>query len=97
MENKDDSHSVIKVKVAKLIEKLIKKKHLTQSEVAKILQVDQPKVSALMSGNLRSFSLERLLRFINLLGFDIEIWVQHSKSKLGKNMLHLIEDSSNHV
>jgi predicted XRE-type DNA-binding protein len=49
---------------------------LTQSQAAKILGVDQPKISALKQGKLSGFSIERLLRFLLLLGRDIEIAVK---------------------
>lgn len=55
------------------INKIIKKKKLTQSKVAKILGIAQPKVSLLLRGYLKSFSLERLFRFLNDLGQDIYI------------------------
>jgi hypothetical protein len=37
------------------------------------LGIDQPKVSALHKGKLAGFSLERLFRFLNILGQDITI------------------------
>ncbi|WP_199192155.1 XRE family transcriptional regulator [Chlorogloea sp. CCALA 695] len=40
-----------------------------------MLGIDQPKVSALVSGKLSGFPTERLLRFLNLLGNDVEICV----------------------
>ena len=41
-----------------------------------ILRVDQPKISALSRGVLNGFSLERLMRFLLLLGQDIEIHIK---------------------
>jgi len=35
--------------------------------------VDQPKVSALVRGKFEGFSIDRLLRFLNALGRDVEI------------------------
>lgn len=40
-----------------------------------MLDIDQPKVSALSKGKLAGFSLERLFRFLNILGQDIMIRV----------------------
>ena len=48
---------------------------ITQTKAAQILGIDQPKVSTLLSGKLSGFSTERLLRFLNLLGNDVEIRV----------------------
>ena len=55
---------------------IIAKRGLTQAQAAKILDVSQPKVSALMHGNLDGFSSDRLFRFLIALGSDIEIAVK---------------------
>lgn len=60
----------------------IKRRKLTQTEAAEVLRVDQPKISALEQGKLAGFSIERLLRFLLLLGRDVEIIVREkSKSR----------------
>jgi len=46
---------------------------LTQIAAAELLGVDQPKISRLIRGHLVDFSAPRLLRFLALLGQDIEI------------------------
>jgi predicted XRE-type DNA-binding protein len=48
----------------------------TQREAAEILGIDQPKVSALVRGHLKGFSMERLYRFLNALGKDVEIVIR---------------------
>jgi len=63
---------------AKIIEE-IQRRRLTQSQAAAILGIDQPKVSALKQGHLSSFSLERLMRFLVLLGQDVEITVKQRR------------------
>lgn len=60
---------------AKIIQE-ISSQHLTQYHAAGILGIDQPKVSALKQGRLSGFSIERLMRFLVLLGRDIEIVVK---------------------
>jgi predicted XRE-type DNA-binding protein len=65
----------------------IQRRRLTQSQAAAILGIDQPKVSALKQGKLSGFSIERLLRFLLLLGRDIEITVKgKSKSRSGARL-----------
>ena len=64
---------LIKAELAHQISELIEMRHLTQSDAAKILGVDQPKVSALMRGKLSGFSTDRLFRFLNALGSNVEI------------------------
>jgi predicted XRE-type DNA-binding protein len=70
------------------ITKVIKKKKLTQAQVAKVLGIGQPKVSLLLRGYLKSFSLERLFRFLNDLGQDIYIKIKpSSRSRHGSTMV----------
>src|SRR5580658_965221 len=54
----------------------IQRRRMTQSQAAAILGIDQPKISALKQGKLSGFSIERLMRFLLLLGRDIEIAVK---------------------
>jgi len=70
--------ALAKSQLAWEISKIIKKKKLTQAKVAKILKIKQPKVSLLLRGYLKSFSLERLLRFLNDLGHDVYISIRPS-------------------
>ena len=55
---------------------IIEERGLKQVEAAEIMGVDQPKVSQLVNGKLDGFSMERLYRFLNALGMDIEIVVK---------------------
>jgi predicted XRE-type DNA-binding protein len=70
--------ALAKSQLALEIGKIIKRKKLTQAKVAKILGISQPKVSLLLRGYLKSFSLERLFRFLNDLGQDIHIKIKPS-------------------
>lgn len=67
---------LVKAELASKISSLIDQKNLTQIEAAELLGIDQPKVSALTKGRLSGFSVERLLRFLNALGNDVEIVVK---------------------
>jgi len=58
------------------IHKSIRRKKLTQVQAAKLLGIDQPKVSAIVRGDLDRFSTDRLLRFLRILGNDIDIVVK---------------------
>ena len=68
--------ALAKAELAHKITKLIERRRLTQAEAAELLDVDQPKVSALRCGRLSGFSLDRLVRFVVLLGHDVEIVVK---------------------
>ena len=65
-----------KAELAAKIIREIDRQRLTQSGAVGILGIDQPKVSALKQGKLSGFSIERLMRFLLLLGRDIEITVK---------------------
>lgn len=70
--------ALAKSQLAWEIAKIIKKRKLTQKRVVAILKIAQPKVSLLLRGYLKSFSLERLFRFLNDLGQDIYIKITPS-------------------
>ena len=67
---------LVKAELAAKIIKGIQQRRLTQSQAATILGIDQPKISALKQGKLSGFSIERLMRFLMLLGRDVEIIVK---------------------
>ena len=68
----------LKAKALLVIEiiQIIEARGLKQAEAAEIMGIDQPKVSALVRGRLNGFSMERLYRFLNALGRDVEIVVK---------------------
>jgi predicted XRE-type DNA-binding protein len=68
--------ALAKAELAHKIVTIIRSRRLTQAQAAEILGVDQPKISALSRGRLSGFSVERLLRFLMLLGHDVEITVK---------------------
>jgi predicted XRE-type DNA-binding protein len=63
------------------IGRTLEERGLTQSKAAELLGIDQPKVSALVRGRLTGFSMERLYRFLNALGSDVEIVVRPAGAK----------------
>jgi predicted XRE-type DNA-binding protein len=67
--------ALAKAELANKISVIIKERKLTQKKAAALLGIDQPKVSILLRGRLTGFSIERLLRFLLLLGQDIRISV----------------------
>ncbi len=74
----DPVEALAKAKIASRIASIIKHRHLKQTEAAELLGIDQPKVSKLIRGQLREFSLERLLSYVLKLDRDVEI-VIHKK------------------
>jgi predicted XRE-type DNA-binding protein len=65
-----------KAKLVWEIEQIIKKKKLNQAVAAKVMGINQPKVSALIRRKLDGFSVERLIHFLNALGQDVDIIVR---------------------
>lgn len=68
--------ALAKAELARQIIKAIHKMGLTQTKAAKILGIDQAKVSTLSRGQLSGFSTDRLFRFLIALGQDIEIVIK---------------------
>ena len=81
----DAEERLAKAKLAMRIESIIEKRNLTQVEAAKILGINQPKISALMNGRLSGFSMERLIHFLTLLDQNVDIVVS---SKPGRRTAH---------
>jgi predicted XRE-type DNA-binding protein len=63
------------VALAREIARIVSERGLTQREAAELLGTAQPRISALVSGNVEGFSLDRLVKYLNLLGEDIHIVV----------------------
>jgi predicted XRE-type DNA-binding protein len=64
---------LVKSEIAARIAVIIEKRGLTQAKAAEILGIDQPSISDLVRERLRSFSSDRLFRFLNALGHDVKI------------------------
>ena len=69
----DAGERTTKVALAVEINRILKQKGLTQATAAKVLGVNQPKISALVNYRLDGFSVERLMNFLTSLGHDIRI------------------------
>ncbi len=64
-----------KAELALAITRRIRARGLNQTEAATLLQTSQARVSAVTRGRLTNFSYDRLLRFLNRLGCDVQIVV----------------------
>jgi predicted XRE-type DNA-binding protein len=81
----DAEVALAKTKVASKICDILAERKLTQVKAAAMLGIDQPKISALMRGRLEGFSSDRLFRFLNALGSDVEIVIKpkQKEAKIG--------------
>lgn len=71
--------ALAKAELVQHIRDLIAKRGFTQAKAGELLDLDQPKVSALVRGNVSGFSIDRLFRFLNALGEQVEISVTTPK------------------
>ncbi len=65
-----------RVRLAFAINQIIRSRELSQTAAAQLLDVSQPKISALENYQLDGFSIERLMRFINALDHDVDIVIR---------------------
>ena len=72
---KDADTLMAKSVLAIHIKRTIKARRLARRRPRRLLGLDQPKVSAIISGRLDGFSTDRLMRFLNELGCDVRISV----------------------
>jgi predicted XRE-type DNA-binding protein len=67
---------LLKAQLVREIRDIIKRRKLTQMNAATLLGLKQPDVSALVSGRVHKFSLERLLRCVRRLDRDVTIVIR---------------------
>jgi predicted XRE-type DNA-binding protein len=75
----DAGEHLIKAGLVVRIDRIIRQQELTQAAAAQLMGIDQPKVSVLLAGQFRGYSIERLMRFLVALGQDVEIVVKPGK------------------
>jgi predicted XRE-type DNA-binding protein len=82
--------AMAKAELAILISDAIKRKKLTQKKAAELIGVDQPKISAIIRGQLSGFTMDRLFRFLIALGVDITIETKPHTSRSTPAHLYVI-------
>jgi predicted XRE-type DNA-binding protein len=65
-----------RVRLAVAINQIIQARHRSQLAAARLLDINQPKISALVSYRLEGFSVKRLMHFLNALDRDVEIVIR---------------------
>jgi predicted XRE-type DNA-binding protein len=73
---RDAGEKQTKVRLAVAIQQIIQAQRLSQAAAARLLDINQPKISALVNYHLEGFSVERLLHFLNALDRDVEIVIR---------------------
>jgi predicted XRE-type DNA-binding protein len=72
----DADEKQTRVRLAVAINQIVQARRLSQTAAARLLEINQPKVSALAHYRLEGFSVERLLNFLNALDRDVEIVIR---------------------
>lgn len=76
-----DEQERLKLEIAIAISGIIERTGKTQSEVAAIIGADQGKVSNLVRGRLKGFSVDRLMQYLLRLGYDIDVHITRRKAR----------------
>ena len=80
LELPDAEERYAKAMISRLIARTIEERGLTQAQAAQLLDTTQPKISAVVRGQLAGFSMERLFRFLNALGMNVRVEVHAAGS-----------------
>jgi predicted XRE-type DNA-binding protein len=83
-----DEHFV-KAQLVCKIDALMRERGLKQVQAANLFGIRQPDVSKMLCGELRQFSVERLLRFLVALDQDVEILVTPHRDSKNAPALHV--------
>jgi predicted XRE-type DNA-binding protein len=67
----------LKAKLVREIRGIIKHRKLTQTRAAAVLGLKQPDVSALVTGRVGKFSIDRLVRCLDRMDYKVDIVVRH--------------------
>jgi predicted XRE-type DNA-binding protein len=81
----DADDMLLKAEIVSEIASTIRERELTQAEAAKLLGINQPKVSQLLRGSFESYTIDRLIRLLGKLNTRISITF-HRQAEPGKNV-----------
>lgn len=79
-----------KAELAMAITAIIKENNWNQQEAAEIIGIDQPKVSKIIRGLLSEFTIERLMKFLNNLNYDIELTLKRHTAQTTLPAIHVV-------
>ena len=74
-------HLVVRADLLIQLQKLIASRGLTQSAVARLLRVTQPRVSDLLRGRIDLFSTDSLIDMLARLGVGVRLVVKPTRSR----------------
>ena len=71
---------LVKAMLSYIIAAAIEEQGLTQAQAAKLFGTTQPKVSDVVRGNVASFSMDRLFRFVTALHMNVHISISRAEA-----------------
>jgi predicted XRE-type DNA-binding protein len=86
----DADEMLIKAQLVAKIAEIIKRKGITQTQAAALLEMPQPKLSNLLSGRFRGVSERRLMDCLTKLGRDVQIVVKAAPRSRGNGRLSIV-------
>ena len=78
-----------KVRLAVEINRIIAAGRISQAAASELLEINQPKISALANYKLNGFSVERLMNFLTALGADVQIVVRKKPGSRRPGRIHV--------
>ena len=72
----DAAERQAKLRLAFALNRVLEERKFSQADAAKVLELTQPKISALRRYKLAGFSLERLMNLLIAIDHDIEIVIR---------------------
>ena len=74
---------LVKADLTSAICQVIQERGLSQRRAAALVGLDQPKISVLKSGDIRGFSVDRLLKILSRLGYLVNISIEKTREMSG--------------
>lgn len=75
---------LLKAKLVREIRAIIRRKKLTQTKAAALLGLKQPDVSALVTGRVGKFSIDRLVRCLDRMDYKVDVVVRHKPRRTSR-------------
>ena len=86
----EPEEELTKAQLASEIRQIIRRRRLSQISAAALMNIDQPKVSALLNGRLMNFSSARLMRLLTALGQDVDITIRAKPRSRAQGRIRVI-------
>ncbi|MGB6395541.1 MAG: helix-turn-helix transcriptional regulator [Bradyrhizobium sp.] len=79
---------LLKAKLVRELRGIIKRRKLTQTKAAVVLGLKQPDVSALVTGRVGKFSIDRLVRCLDRLDYEVDLIVRQKPHRASSRACH---------